>query len=76
MTRLQATNGLMWTEYGVTVRGHSLYGSVKIITVFGVSPETTEDEMKAAFVETGIGEVIEASRGFWDPKRIQMVSGK
>ena len=74
VTRLQATNGLMWTEYGVKVRGHSLDGTVRIITVYGASPETTEQEVKAAFVETGIGEVIEASRGLLDPKRLPGVT--
>ena len=55
VTRLQAANGLMWSEYGVKVKGHSLDGTVRIITVYGASPETTEQEMKAAFVEAGIG---------------------
>ena len=31
--RLQASNGLLWTEYGVKIRGHSLDATVKIITV-------------------------------------------
>ena len=74
VTRLQATNGLLWTEYGVKVKGHSLDGTVRVITVYGASPETTEDEIKAAFVETGIGEVIEASRGLLDPKRLPGVT--
>ena len=38
--------------------------------MYGASPETTDEEIKAAFVETGIGEVIEASRGLLDPKRV------
>ena len=45
-------------------QGHSLDGTVRIITEYGASPETTEEEVKAAFVETGIGEVIEASGAF------------
>ena len=59
--RLQAPNGLKWTDYGVNVRGHSLDVTVKIITVLGASPETTEEEMKTAFVDAGIGEVVEAT---------------
>ena len=79
VTMLQAANGLLWTEYGVTVRGHSLAGIFKTITVFGASQETIEEEVKAAFLETGIGEFIEASRGPLDPKRfpgVKMGSGK
>ena len=36
--RLQSPNGLMWPDYGVNVRGHSLDATVKIITVLGASP--------------------------------------
>ena len=72
--RLQAPNGLMWTDYGVNVRGHSLDATVKVITVLGASPETTEEEMKAAFVDAGIGEVVEASRGLLDEKRLPGVT--
>ena len=72
--RLQAPNGLRWTDYGVNVRGHSLDATVKIITVLGARPETTEEEMKAAFVEAGIGEVVEVSRGLLDEKRLPGVT--
>ena len=74
VARIQAQNGLLWTEYGVKVRGHSLDASVKIITVLGACPETTEEEMKAAFIEAGIGEVVEVSRGLLDEKRLPGVS--
>ena len=74
VARLQGMNGVMWTEYGVPVRGHSLDGTVKVITVMGASPETTEEEIKAAFVEAGIGEVVELTRGLLDPKRLPGVT--
>ena len=57
-------------NYGVNVRGHSLDATVKIITVLGASPETTEEEVKSAFVDAGIGEVVEATRGALDGKRL------
>ena len=41
---------------------------VKIITVLRASPETTEEIMKAACVDAGIGEVFEATRGLLDEK--------
>ena len=63
VARIQAQNGLLWTDYGVRVKGHSLDATVKIITVLGASPETTEEEIKSAFVDAGIGEVVEATRG-------------
>ena len=74
VTRLQGMNGVMWTEYGVPVRGHSLDVTVKVITVLGASPETTQDEIKAAFVEAGIGEAVEVTRGLLDPKRLPGVT--
>ena len=44
VARLQTMNGIMWTDYGVNVRGHSLDANVKLIKVLGgVSPETTAD---------------------------------
>jgi hypothetical protein len=74
VTRLQGMNGVMWTEYGVAVRGHSLDAKVKVITVLGASPETTQEEIKAAFTESGIGEVVELTRGLLDSKRLPGVS--
>ena len=70
VARFKAQNGLLWTDYGVRVKGHSLDATVKIITVLGASPETTEEEMKSAFVDAGIGEVVEATRGLLDEKRL------
>ena len=74
VARLQAPNGLLWTDYGVKVKGYSLDATVKVITVLGASPETTEEEMRDAFVEAGIGEVVEASRGLLDERRLPGVT--
>ena len=73
--RLQAPNGLRWTDYAVNVRGHSLGATVKIIIVLGASPETSEEEIKAAFVDAGIGEVVEVTRSLLDEKRLPGVQG-
>ena len=43
--KLQNRNGVMWTEYQVSVRGYSLDAMVKVITVLGASPETDEQEI-------------------------------
>ena len=40
----------------------------------GVSPETTEDEIKRTFEELGIGEAIEIKRGVLDSKRLPGVT--
>ena len=74
VTRLQGMNGVMWTEYGVPVRGYSLDATVKVITVMGASPETTEEDIKVAFVEAAIGEVVELTRGLLDPRRLPGVT--
>ena len=79
VNRLQGMNGVMWTEYGVPVRGHSLDASMKVITVLGASPETTEEDIKAAFVEAGIGEAgideaVESTRGLLDQRRLPGVT--
>ena len=47
--RLQNGSGVLWTEYGVNVRGHSLDADVKLIRVLGVSPETTAEDIKSTF---------------------------
>ena len=41
VARLQDRDGVMWTEYGVSVKGNSLDATVRVITVIGVGPETT-----------------------------------
>ena len=40
VNRLQSAQGVLWTEYGVAVRGHNLDSNVKVIRIFGISPET------------------------------------
>ena len=70
--RLQA--GVLWTEYGVIVRGHSLEANVRFIRVLGVSPETTADDIQNTFNEVGIGEVVDMRKGFLDPKRLPGVT--
>ena len=74
VNRLQGMNGVMWTEYGVPVRGHSLDANMKVITVLGASPKTTEEDIKAAFVEAGIGEAVESTRGLLDQRRLPGVT--
>ena len=40
------SGGVVWKEYGVTVRGYSLDAQIKFIRLLGVSPETGESEIK------------------------------
>ena len=63
VARLQAMNGVMWTDYGVHV-----------IRVLSVSSETTADDIKNTFVEVWVGEVIDLRRGYLDPKRLPGVT--
>ena len=72
--KVQNVNGVMWTEFGVPVRGYSLDATVKVITVLGVSPETDAEEIKSAFQEAGVGEVVEATKGLLDPRRLPGVT--
>ena len=74
VARLQGMNGVMWTDYGVSVRGHSLDANVKIIRILGVSPETTAEDIKNTFVQVGVGEVVDLRRGFLDPRRMPGVT--
>jgi hypothetical protein len=67
-------NGILWSEYGVKVKGRSLDSKVKVITILGASPETTSAEIKTAFVEAEIGEVVELDRGFLDQRRLPGVT--
>ena len=68
--RLQSVEGVTWGEYGVRVKGYSLDAQVKFIRLLGVSPETSEDEIKETFLEVGIGEVIEIKKGWLDARRL------
>ena len=72
--KVQNMNGVMWTEFGVSVRGYSLDATVKVITVLGASPETDEEDIKAAFQEAGLGEVVEATKGLLDSRRLPGVT--
>ena len=72
--KLQSTEGVTWTEYGVRVKGYSLDAEVKFIRLLGVSPETGEEEIKETFLELGIGEVIELKKGWLDAKRLPGVT--
>ena len=70
--KLQA--GVYWTEYGVTIMGHSLDANVRFIRILGVSPETTAEEIKNTFNEVGIGEVVDIKKGLLDSKRLPGVT--
>ena len=65
---------MIWTEYGVRVKGYSLYAEVKFIRLLGVSPETGEEEIKKRFMGVGIGEVIEIKKGWLDARRLPGVT--
>ena len=74
VNRLQSPQGVPWTEYGVSVRGHKLDSNVKVIRLLGISPETTAEEIKNTFSQIGIGEVIDSRKGLLDPKRMPGVT--
>ena len=63
VARIRAS-GVLWKDYGVTVKGYSLDAEVKFIRLLGVSPETGEDEIKSVFKEVGIGNIIEIKKRF------------
>ena len=71
---MQSMNRVLWTEYGVKVKGYSLDSKVKVITILGVSPESTSEEVKNSFLEAGIGEVMELDRGLLDANRLPGVT--
>ena len=72
--KLQSVGGVFWTEYGVSVRGHSLDANVRLIRVLGVSPETTGDDIRSTFSQTGVGEVVDLRKGLLDPRRMPGVT--
>ena len=72
--RLQSDNGIIWKQYGVKIKGYSLDAEVKFFRLLGVSPETTEEEIKRTFVQLGIGEVVDIKKGFIDEKRLPGVT--
>ena len=74
VAKVQSAEVLVWSEYGVKVKGYSLDAQVKFIRLLGVSPETVEEDIKKTFQELGIGEVIESKKGVLDSKRLPWVT--
>ena len=72
--RLHSADGVTWKDYGVKVRGYSLDAEVKYFRLLGVSPETSAEEIKRTFLETGIGEVVDIKKGLLDERRLPGVS--
>ena len=72
--KLQSPSGVLWSEYGVHVKGYSLDSNVKVIRVLGVSPETSSEDIKSTFSQVGIGEVVDLKKGLLDPKRMPGVT--
>ena len=66
--------GVLWTEYGVSVRGHSLDADVRLIRVLGVSPETAAEDIRDTFNQVGVGEVVDLRKGMLDPRRMPGVT--
>jgi hypothetical protein len=60
LAKIQSTEGLIWSEYRVRIKGYSLDAQVKFIRLLGVSPETGAEEVKRSFVEAG-----KSRRGCW-----------
>ena len=73
-SRLQSPSGVLWSEYGVHVKGYCLDSNVKVIRVLGVSPETSSEDIKSTFSQVGIGEVVDLKKGLLDPKRMPGVT--
>ena len=61
------------------MKGYSLDSQIKFIRLLGVSPETSEHEIRKTFnEEVGIGEVVDIKKGFLDAEDyqgVQMVIG-
>ena len=74
VARVQASEGVIWSEYGVRVKGYSLDAQVKFIRLLGVSPETEVQEIKTTFQELGIGEIVEINKGMLDARRLPGVT--
>ena len=77
--KIRSDRGIVWSEYKVKVRGYSLDSEVKFIRLLGVSPETEPQEIKQAFKEAGIGDIVEIKKGFLDSARLPgapMVHGR
>ena len=74
VNKLEANQGVMWSEYGVRVRGHSLDANVKVIRILGVSPETSAEDIENTFNEIGVGEVMDIRKGMLDSRRLPGVT--
>ena len=46
VAKLQSTEGIVWKEYGVKVRGYSIDAEVKYFRLLGASPETSAEDIK------------------------------
>ena len=71
--RLQSPQGVIWSgsDYGVKVKGYSVDSQIKFIRLLGVSPETSEHEIRKTFnEELGIGEVMDIKKGFLDAEKL------
>ena len=74
VSRIRSQEGIVWSDYKVKVKGYSLDAKVKFIRLYGVSPETGEDEIVKVFKDVGIGDVIELKKGFLDSVRLPGVT--
>ena len=66
VARLQSRQGVVWSEYGVRVKGYSLEPEIKFIRLLGAGPQTSADEIKRSFVHAGIGEIVHIKKGLLD----------
>ena len=74
VSRIRSSQGVMWSDYRVKVKGYSLDAKVKFIRLLGVSPETESDEIVKVIKEVGIGDVIEIKKGYLDSVRLPGVT--
>ena len=74
VSRIQSSEGVIWTDYRVRVKGYSLDAQVKFIRLLGVSPEIGVEEIKKTFEEVGIGEIMEIKKGLLDVARLPGVT--
>ena len=51
VNRLKSGQGILWSEYGVHVRGYNLDANVKQIRILGISPETSAEDIKQTFAQ-------------------------
>ena len=72
--KIQSEQGVVWSDYRVRVKGYSLDAQVKFIRLLGVSPETTEDEIRTTFRDENIGEVMDLKKGLLDATRLPGVT--